>query len=267
MGNEFKRSVGRGTALLMALCLSLFGAVAMAADSPPATPASVHVVSISGNHWVDDVKIDAGAGDVEMRNSDCNVGQSIEKLSKDETELLRDFSVRLCTPTAAIAGLHLGVVSLPVTSGNPHVWTIATYDDGHGNFNNVRIDALPDALAVGAGKYVFYGIESGSDATHPRTTQLALMAENGGDLAAHIELFDEHGKPIGKPIPGVPVGGWTLYTVATDVRVGRAEVTTLPPTAGPATPASLFAIALTFDSRGGAPEVTLPKFVAAAAAP
>jgi hypothetical protein len=252
----------------MALCLSLFAAAAFAADTPPASAGQVNVLAISGNHWNDDVKIDASAGDVAMRTSDCPVGPFFtENLSKDETDLLRDFSLHLCTQPTSISGLRLGVVSLQVTAGFPRVRTIATFADDHGNFNNVRIDALPNALAAGGGKYVFYGIESGTDPTHPRKTQLALMPEKGNDLVAVIKLFDKHGTPVGPEIQGVPVHGWTLYTIETDVDVGRAEVTTLLPNWGPSTPASLFAIALTFDSRGGAPEATLPQFVAAPAAP
>jgi hypothetical protein len=263
MKRGFLGSVFRGTAIV-ALCLSGLVGAAFAADTPPASAGQVNVLAISGNHWTDDVKLAAVAGDVSMRNSDCNFGAVYtENLTNGETQQLRDFSVsQLCTQPASISGLHLGVVSLRVMAGFPRAWTIATFDDDRGNFNNVRIDALPNALAVGAGKYVFYGIESGADPKHPRTTQLVLMAENGGDLAAAIRLFDEHGMPVGADIPDVSVRGWSIYTIKSDVRVGRAEVTAKLPNAGPATPASLFAIALTFDSRGGSPEVGLPSFVA-----
>jgi hypothetical protein len=241
----------------MALCLSLLcSTAAFAADT------AVRVVAISGNHWSDDVKIAADAGDVTMRNSDCGFGAVFtDNLSAGSTELLRDFSLRLCRPPVAINGLSIGVVSLHLISGTPRVWTIGSYDDGRGNFNNVRVDSLPKALAPGAGRYVFYGAESGSDPTHPRTTQLALMAEDGGDLGAKIELFDGHGVAVAESTAVVQVRGWSLYTIATDLEIGRVEVTTVLPNAGPSTPASLYAIALTFDSRGGAPEVEIPRLV------
>jgi hypothetical protein len=252
------RGFGKGLlsrVLCLALCSLLFSVAAFAGD--------VHVLTISSARWRSDVKIVAGAGDVEMRTSDCSGVSAFNlKLKRDEQTLAADFPINnLCRPPAPIFGISLGVVTLPVSSGEPRVWTIATYQDDHGNFNNVFIPSLPAALAPDQGKYVFYGIESGGSKDRPRSTQIALIAEGGGSASAHLAVFDEFNAPVGDPIT-VQVLGWEIYTIKSDVRIGRVEMTTDKPGFSPSTPASLYAIAMTFDSRGGAPEVEVPKTVA-----
>jgi hypothetical protein len=254
------------------LCSLLFAATAFAGD--------VHVFTIDSPAWSTNLNIAAPDGAVAMRVSNCGsvsaYNRNLEQLAS-RAEL--GFTASQCNApdtkklfdgdgNAFDTLIRMWVVTLPVTSGAPRVASTANYAT-KASFNTIRIPSLPDALPAGSPKaYWFYGIESyaKNDAAlipSSKSAQIILVAESQAPFhqaRARVTYYDQDGVEIPAASTIVNVSTWETLNVpvSASTRTYTVRVESLPLNQFGMTPTGLYAIAASYDARGGGPSIDTP---------
>lgn len=240
----------RAAAALLAV---LFVIPAVAEEAPRVA----NVLIVENEWWQTDLAVVAPEEDATMRISDCNSfgGAYTVPLKRGEGLLLPRISDYQCSRT------RLGVVKLRVLSGEPRVWSQASFRDTIGNRNVVMLPTLPNALPAShaelTAEYVFDGIENAS--ALGRSTFVALIPDEitRTEVELSVSSYRDDAPPVTET---VTIDGFTVYELKTPVEFGRLTIKHIAPPDGPgADDGGLFAVALVGDREAGSPRVEIPR--------